>query len=405
MKTQQAALSKLPYLFALAALTFAVLAPAQTPPPPTPAQIAPTPPMGWNSWNRFAGKVTDADVRAAADAMVSSGMKDAGYQYINIDDTWEGERDAAGNIQSNSKFPNMKALADYIHSKGLKFGIYSGPGPTTCAGYAASYNHEQQDANTWAAWGVDYLKYDLCSFTKAILKPAAGDDQQKALAMIEQAYTKMHQSLVNTGRPIVFSVCYSEYSPWRWAPVAGGNLWRTTNDIQPSYESMALIGFEQAGLSKFAGPGHWNDPDMLEIGNGKLNPDEARTHFSLWAILAAPLLAGNDLSTMDDATKSILTNKEVIAIDQDPLGIEGDRVHAEGTLEVWAKPLHGGAVAVAFFNRSSVESPISVDFKDLNVLGPVHARDLWTHTDLGVLKGSYTAKVPRHGVVLLRLNP
>ena len=366
--------------------------------------LAATPPMGWNSWNHFATHVTDADVRAAADAMVASGMRDAGYIYVNIDDTWEGQRDAQGNITSNSKFPDMKALSDYVHSKGLKLGIYSSPGPKTCAGYPGSYGHEQQDANTYAKWGIDYLKYDLCSYG-GIMKKATPNDQQKQWEMMQAAYEKMHQALLNTHRPIAFSLCqYGFDAVWNWGPKVGGNLWRTTGDINDSYDRMSVIGFAQAGLSKYAAPGHWNDPDMLEVGNGHMTPDEYRTHMSLWAILAAPLLAGNDLSKMDDTTKSILMNKDVIAVDQDRLGIQGDRVSAVGPFEVWMKPLEGGAKAVALFNRSEAEYPITVDFKSVGFDGPAHVGDLWSHKDLGTLDGSYTVTVPKYGVVMLRLS-
>ena len=380
-------------------LTFSFVPAAQAQSP-----LAATPPMGWNSWNHFAGHVTDADVRAAADAIVASGMRDAGYIYVNIDDTWEGERDAQGNIQSNSKFPDMKALADYVHSKGLKLGIYSSPGPKTCAGYEASYGHEQQDADTYAKWGIDYLKYDLCSYGK-IMKDQANGDPQKAWDMMQAAYEKMHQALINTHRPIVYSLCqYGLDAVWNWGPKVGANLWRTTGDINDSYDRMSVIGFAQSGLGKYAGPGHWNDPDMLEVGNGHMKPDEYRTHMSLWAMLAAPLLAGNDLSQMDDTTKSILMNKDVIAVDQDRLGQQGFRVRATGPFEVWVKPLSGGAKAVALFNRSEAAYPITVQLKDVGFNGSAKARDLWAHKDLGTLNGSYTATVPRHGVVMLRIS-
>ncbi|MGB9463232.1 MAG: glycoside hydrolase family 27 protein, partial [Candidatus Acidiferrum sp.] len=228
--------------------------------------IAPTPPMGWNSWNHFADKIDDATVRAQADAMVSSGMRNAGYVYINIDDTWQGERDAQGVIHANSKFPDMKALADYVHGKGLKVGIYSSPGPKTCAGFAGSYGHEEQDAQTYAAWGMDYLKYDLCSFDDMMKQAGSPEAAHK---MMLDAYVKMHKALLKTGRPIVFSLCqYGADAVWRWGASVGGNSWRTTGDISDKYSSMTQIGFEQAGLAKFAGPGHWNDPDMLEVGNG-----------------------------------------------------------------------------------------------------------------------------------------
>jgi alpha-galactosidase len=364
--------------------------------------LAATPPMGWNSWNLFAGRVTDQDVRAAADAMVSSGMKDAGYIYVNIDDTWQGERDAQGNIHANSKFPDMKALADYVHSKGLKIGIYSGPGEQTCAHYAGSLGHEAQDAKTYADWGIDYLKYDLCSFRKNMMEEAP-NDPAKANQMMKDAYQKMQKALLATGRPIVYSFCqYGWDAVWEWGPSLGANLWRTTGDINPTWDRMTLIGFSQAGLSKYAGPGHWNDPDMLEVGNGKLTLDENRLHMSLWAMLAAPLLAGNDLSKMPPETSAILTNREVIAIDQDELGKQGDRVSAVGPIEIWAKPLKGGDKAVALFNRNDYPLPITVKFSDLG-LKSAKARDIWQAKDLGKLE-SYTATVPRHGVVLLRLT-
>jgi alpha-galactosidase len=366
--------------------------------------LAATPPMGWNSWNLFAGKVEDKDVRATADAMVSSGMKDAGYLYVNIDDTWQGERDAQGNIQANSKFPDMKALADYVHSKGLKIGIYSSPGPKTCAKYEGSYGHEAQDAKTYAAWGIDYLKYDLCSYGQNMMAEAP-NDPQKANQMMKDAYEKMQKALLATGRPIVYSFCqYGKDAVWEWGPSLGANLWRTTGDIDDTYDRMTLIGFSQAGLSKYAGPGHWNDPDMLEVGNGKLKPDENRTHMSLWVLLAAPLLAGNDLSQMKPETLAILTNREVIAIDQDPLGKQGDRVSQVGPIEIWAKPLKGGDTAVGLFNRNESTLPVTVKLSDVGFAGGAKARDIWQAKDLGKIQGSYTANVPGHGVVLLRLS-
>ena len=376
------------------------------------AHEAATPPMGWNSWNHFGDKVNDANVRATADAMVSSGMRDTGYIYVNVDDTWEGQRDAQGNIHPNSKFPDMKALADYVHSKGLKFGIYSSPGPKTCGEYEGSYGHEQQDADTYAKWGVDFLKYDLCSYESIMQmwdldhpeKPLSVTQQEKAVAMMQQAYEKMHQALLNTHRPIVFSLCqYGIGSVWKWGPDVGGNLWRTTDDIRDNYRSMSLIGFSQAGLEEYAGPGHWNDPDMLEIGNGGMTPDQYRTQMSLWALLAAPLLAGNDLSNMSDTTKSILMNKEVIAVDQDSLGIQGKRI---APLQIWMKPLSGGAKAVAIFNYVLDDQaiPITLQLKDVGFTGLVHARDLWAHRDLEILHGSYTVVVPPGGVVMLRLS-
>ncbi len=367
------------------------------------AGLAPTPPMGWNSWNHFAEKVTDADVRAAADAMVATGMKDAGYVYVNIDDGWQGSRDAEGRIQANSRFPDMKALSDYVHGKGLKLGIYSSPGPKTCGGFEGSYGHEEQDAETYAGWGVDFLKYDLCSFEDVMKLHDPGQDPGQAVAMMKAAYKKMHDALVRTRRPIVYSLCqYGVGEVWEWGPEVGANLWRTTDDIRDNYRSMTLIGFSQDGLEKFAGPGHWNDPDMLEIGNGGMNADQYRTEMSLWSMLAAPLLAGNDLSKMDETTKSILLNREVIAVDQDKLGAQGRRF---GPPQVWVRELSGGAKALAIFNYVTDDEaePQTVRLKDLGFDGPVHARDLWAHKDLGILRNTFTVTPPQGGVVMLRI--
>ena len=362
--------------------------------------LAATPPMGWNSWNHFAGKIDDAGVRAQADAMVASGMRDAGYVYVNIDDTWQGTRDAQGVIHPNARFPDMKALADYVHSKGLKLGLYSSPGPKTCAGFEGSYGHEDQDAKTYAAWGIDYLKYDLCSLSAPMI--AAGS-LAKAQAIELAAYRKMGEALRATGRPIVYSLCQYGFSQvWRWGGDVGGNLWRTTGDIEDKYARMAAIGFGQAGLSKFARPGRWNDPDMLEVGNGGMNATEYRTHMSLWALLAAPLLAGNDLSTMTRETAAILTNRDVIAIDQDPLGAQGDRVSAEGPLEIWAKPLAGGGKAVGLFNTSDLPATMAVNFRAMGLKGAV--RDVWTGKAVETPSGRYVVDVPAHGVVLLRVS-
>jgi len=366
--------------------------------------IAATPPMGWNSWNHFAEKVNDADVRAAADALVSSGMREAGYIYVNIDDTWQGERDASGVIHANSKFPDMKALSDYVHSRGLKIGIYSSPGPKTCAGYAGSYGHEEQDAKTYAEWGMDYLKYDLCSFGE-LMKKESGGDPQKAFAMQKASYEKMHKALVATGRPIVYSLCqYGWNNVWEWGTEVGGNLWRTTGDINDTYSRMVEIGFSQAGLAKYAGPGHWNDPDMLEVGNGGMTEDQYRTHMTLWVILAAPLLAGNDLSKMSPPTLAMLTNKEVIAVDQDPLGKQGDRVSAVGPTEIWSKPLSNGAQAVALFNRSETEKSISFRPREIGFAKSFKLRDLWQGREVTATGDTYTATVPAYGAVLLKVS-
>jgi alpha-galactosidase len=366
--------------------------------------LAATPPMGWNSWNHFAEHVTDADVRAAADTLVSSGMRDAGYIYVNIDDTWEGPRNAQGEITTNSKFPDMKALADYVHSKGLKLGIYSSPGPKTCAGYPGSYGHEAQDAKTYASWGIDYLKYDMCSFIP-IMKKEANGDPQKEFEIEKAAYEKMHKALEATGRPIVFSMCqYGWNDVWKWGPEVGGNLWRTTGDIKDTYRRMSQIGFMQAGLAKFAGPGHWNDPDMLEIGNGGMNFDEYTTHMTLWTILAAPLLAGNDLSKMTPQTRELLMNHEVIAVDQDKLGKEGDRVWAEGPEEIWAKPLSGGAKAVGLFNRAETPRTISLKLSQVGFGPHAKLRDLWAHKAVEAANGVYSVVVPKHGAVMLKVS-
>ena len=366
--------------------------------------LAPTPPMGWSTWNHFRHNISDATVRAQADALVSTGMRDAGYVYVNIDGGWEGYRDAAGVLHPNSNFPDMKALADYIHSRGLKFGLYTGPGPKTCAGAVASYGYEEQDAKMFAAWGVDYLKYDLCSFGE-IMKQESGGNELRSDAIMQAAYEKMHQDLLSTGRPIVFSMCqYGLGKVWTWGAQVGGNLWRTTGDIGDTYGSMTSIGFQQVGLSPYAGPGHWNDPDILEVGNGGMTTDEYRMHMSLWAILAAPLIAGNDLIKMTPETVSILMNKEVIAVDQDALGKQGDRAYATDGLEVWTKPLQGGAVAVGLFNRTSAPTSMTLRLADIGWQGRAAARNLWNHQDIGVLSQNYTVVVQRHGVVMLRIS-
>ena len=365
--------------------------------PIKPNGLALTPPMGWNSWNKFAGRIDDKAVREIADAMVSSGMRDAGYLYVNIDDTWEGPRDANGNITTNEKFPDMKALVDYVHAKGLKIGIYSSPGPLTCAQFPASYKHEQQDAKTWAAWGFDYLKYDWCSATN-VYHP----DEMKS------AYAEMATALRATRRPIVYSLCqYGLLNVGEWGAAVGGNLWRTTGDIRDNWSSMVGILDLQVGREKFAGPGHWNDPDMLEIGNGGMSDTEYRAHFSMWAMLAAPLLAGNDLRSMSEATKEILTNKEVIAINQDKKGVQGVRVRQDGETEVWKKPLADG-MAVALLNRGGNEARISVKWADLGITRKrtpkVH--DVWSHKDVDAPREAHHDRaVTRHSSCDSEVNP
>jgi len=355
------------------------------------ASLAPTPPMGWNSWNKFGCNVSDKLIREMADAMVSSGMQAAGYQYVNIDDCWQVSRDASGTIVADpTRFPSgIKALADYVHGKGLKLGIYTDAGTGTCERRPGSLNHEVQDAKTYASWGIDYVKIDWCN--------AEGLDP-------EVQYAKLRDALAQSGRPIVFSICnWGVKTPWRWGPTTG-NLWRTTGDINDTYDRMSLIGFGQNGLEKFAGPGHWNDPDMLEVGNGGMKRDEYRTHMALWALLAAPLLAGNDLRTMSPETKELLTNSEVLAIDQDKKGIQGHRVWQEGPLEIWVKLLADGSQAVGLFNRSESPTKMTLDFKSVGVPSSAKLRDLLDHKDLGTVQSSYSPEVPTHGAVLVKVS-
>jgi alpha-galactosidase len=360
-----------------------------------PTNLAKTPPMGWNSWNKFRANVTDKLIRETADALIATGMRDAGYVYINIDDGWQAKtRDTNGVLQPNSNFPDMKALADYVHSKGFKFGIYSSPGPTTCGGFTGSYGHEEIDAKTWAAWGIDYLKYDWCSASR-VWK----DEDMRAV------YQRMGEALQKAGRPMVYALCqYGRAKVQDWGPLVGAHLWRTTFDIRDTWDSMAGIGFAQSDLAYASGPGRWNDPDMLEVGNGGMSVEEYRTHFSLWAMVASPLLAGNDLRAMKPEIAQILMNREVIAVNQDKLGKGGSRVMKSGDVEVWVKPLEKNQVAVAFFNRGAAEASVDVKWaSDLKLaLSKYKARDLWSKTDLPGADG-HTARIPSHGVVMLRL--
>jgi alpha-galactosidase len=356
--------------------------------------LARTPPMGWNSWNKFACNVNESLIRETADAMVSSGMRDAGYTYVVIDDCWQVGRDAQGNIIPDpERFPSgMKALADYVHSKGLKFGVYSDAGTHTCQKRPGGRGYEYQDARQYAAWGVDYLKYDWCSH---------GDQSSVA------SYSLMANALQRSGRPIVFSICeWGSTRPWLWAPEVG-NLWRTTGDIRDSWDSMVKILDQQVGLAPFAGPGHWNDPDMLEVGNGGMSDAEYRAHFSLWAMLAAPLMAGNDLRSMPADIREILTNNEVIAVDQDSLGREGERIRDDGDQEVWSRWMADGGRAVVLLNRGTTPTEITVSWPELGYPAslPARVRDLWAHRDVGKHTGSYAATVPGHGVVMIRVTP
>jgi alpha-galactosidase len=337
-----------------------------------------------------------------ADAMVKSGMKDAGYQYVVIDDCWQVERDQSGNIVADAKrFPGgIKALVDYVHSLGLKFGIYSDAGSKTCAKRPGSLGHEYQDASQYAAWGVDYLKYDWCNTTT--------QDAQAAYALIRNA-------LNATGRPIVLSICeWGTAKPWLWGERVGGNLWRTTGDISDLWQGkdkhhLGVVDILdlQDGLQGYAGPGHWNDPDMLEVGNGGMTTDENRAHFSLWSILAAPLLAGNDLRDMKLEIHDILTNKEVIAVNQDPLGRQGRRVRKDDDLEVWAKQMRDGSRSVVLLNRDTSEKEISVSWEDIGYPSHLSAgvRDLWRAKDLGQFKGKFSTPVATHSVVMVRVAP
>jgi alpha-galactosidase len=367
----------------------------------TPNGLAMTPPMGWNSWNKFGCSVNERIVRGAADAMVSSGMKDAGYQYVIIDDCWHGPRDADGFITSDSgKFPSgIKALADYVHSKGLKFGIYSDAGKMTCGRKPGSQGHEYQDALTYARWGADYLKYDFC-YTGS--------------RNAEEAYALMADALRATGRDVVLAICeWGNNQPWLWGRNIG-NLWRTTGDITDKWKGkysyrwgVLNIADMNEPLWPYAGPGHWNDPDMLEVGNGGMTPAEYRSHFSLWAMMAGPLIAGNDISKMDEATRSILLNKEVISVDQDPLGVQGRRVWSDGDRDVWVKPLSRGSRAVLLFNRGEQPTEIAFDWDQLGYPRrlPANIRDLWAKRGLGRRAGSMSVTVEPHGVVMLKIEP
>ncbi|MGA2625167.1 MAG: NPCBM/NEW2 domain-containing protein [Bacteroidota bacterium] len=397
-------------------------------------RICLTPPMGWNSWNCWACAVDDQKVRTSADAMVSSGLANHGWTYINIDDCWEvkpeandsmlqGERRSKdGMINTNKKFPDMKALSDYVHSKGLKLGIYSGPGPTTCAGFTASYQFEQQDAMRYADWGIDYLKYDWCSYD--------GIAKDKTLPELKKPYAVMRAALDKVPRDIVYSLCqYGMGNVWEWGAEVGGNCWRTTDDIGDTWESMSGIGFGQAGHEKYAEPGHWNDPDMLVVGlvgwgpqlhPSHLTPDEQYTHITLWSLLSAPLLIGCDLARLDEFTLNLLTNDEVIDVSQDPLGKQASRVSAAGGSQIWVKEMEDGSKAVGLFFPDFAEKKSPADYiswgpkgkahvilkaSDIGITGKFKVRDVWRQKDRGTFDKEFAADVPYHGVVLLRVTP
>ena len=368
--------------------------------------IALTPPLGWNSWNCFGCDVSEAKVRAAADAMVASGLIHHGWTYINIDDCWEAGRDSDGNILSNRKFPDMKALTDYVHSKGLKIGLYSSPGPKTCANHEGSYKHEEQDARQYAKWGFDYLKYDWCSYGEIVPNPDH--------AGLLKPYQVMRSALDKAPRDIVFSLCqYGMGNVWEWGAEVGGNCWRTTGDITDTWSSMSGIGFGQVGHERYAGPGHWNDPDMLVVGYvgwsanvrpTHLTPNEQYTHISLWCLLCSPLLIGCDMTKLDDFTLSLLTNDEVLEVSQDPLGRQAGRIQKDGDREVWAKDMEDGSKAVGLFNVGEEESTVSVNWSELGLTGEQAVHDLWRQKDLGKFTDKFQTQVPRHGVVLVKIK-
>ncbi|HPG37818.1 MAG TPA: glycoside hydrolase family 27 protein [bacterium] len=366
-------------------------------------ELALTPPMGWNSWNCFECDVHEQLIREIADAMIASGMKDAGYEYIVIDDCWQVDRDKDGFIVADpQRFPSgIKALADYVHDKGLKFGLYSCAGQMTCAKRPGSRGHEFQDAIMYARWGVDYLKYDWCN-----------TEGQTA----QESYSLMRDALYATGRPVVFSLCeWGLNKPWEWA--AGvGHLWRTTGDIRNNWDipdakegkvwaGGVIINLDmQQGLEKYAGPGHWNDPDMLQVGNGVLTESENRAHFSLWCMLAAPLMAGNDLRTMTPAVRDLLTNREVIAVNQDSLGKQGYKIRDDGEFEIFYKLLSGRNLAICLFNRHDTEFKVTIDWKTLQIKETCRIRDLWKHEYCGDTGRNFTVTIPAHDVIMLKLE-
>ena len=396
-------------------------------------QIALTPPMGWNSWNCFAWAVSEDKVKAAADAMVRSGLINHGWTYINVDDFWQNNRSSSdptlqgafrntnGFIVPNARFPDMKGMADYIHSLGLKAGLYSSPGPWTCGGCAASWRHEADDAQTYANWGFDYLKYDWCSYgdiadgkdTNAIDVPTWAESHgTNDQAVASYPYGLMGDLLRYQNRDILFSLCqYGMDDVWKWGDSVSGNTWRTTGDINDSWSSMSNIGFNQDKMAPYAKPGNWNDPDMLVVGKvgwgnlhpTRLTPNEQYTHISLWCLLSAPLLIGCDMTQLDAFTLNLLENDEVIAVDQDPLGKQATTVAKTGDTRVYAKVLADGSTTVGLFNLGETESQVQVNWSDIGLKGKLHVRDLWRQKNLGKFANSFTATVPRHGVVLIRV--
>jgi alpha-galactosidase len=368
--------------------------------------LALTPPLGWNSWNVWGGSVDDEKVRAAARAMISSGLAAHGYQFVNIDDGWEGQRDANGVLQPNKKFPDMKGLAEFVHSLGLKIGIYSSPGARTCQGLPGSLGYEEIDARTWAGWGFDLLKHDWCSY--------GSTDPNQPLADLQKPYIVMRQALDKVNRDIIYSLCqYGMGEVWKWGADVGGNYWRTTGDLTDVWANMAAVGFRQSDQVKYSKPGHWTDPDMLVVGkvgwgpnihDTRLTPNEQITHISLWTIQAAPLLIGADMAQFDQFTTDLMTNHEVLEINQDMLGRAGARVWQEHRLEVWAKPLSDGTVAVALFNRGLQAAKVTARWSDIGVKGSQLVRDVWRHRDLGTFATAFTTEVPAHGAMLVKVG-
>jgi alpha-galactosidase len=368
--------------------------------------IAQTPPMGWNSWNVWGTAVDDAEVRAAADALVSSGLADHGYEYIVLDDAWTNGRNPDGSIRPNERFPDMKGLADYIHAKGLKFGIYSSPGPKTCGGYQGSWKHEAQDAATFAAWGVDFLKYDWCSYDQVV--------SDRELATIKKPFQLMGDALAAQPRDILFNLCQYGYGDvWEWGGEVGGHMWRTTGDLLDSWSNLDSVGFRQAGREVFVSRGRWNDTDMLVLGTlgwgenlhaTRLTPDEQLLHMTLWVMQAAPLFIGADLTQLDPFTRALLTNDEVLAIHHDTLAKAGGRRWAGDRLEIWSRPLADGSTAVALFNRGLTDRPVEANWATLGLSGDQIVRDVWQQRDLGRFDGKFTTTVPSHGAVLLKIG-
>lgn len=368
-------------------------------------KLALTPPMGWNSWYCWAGAIDQQKMADAADVMIKTGLAAHGYQYVNIDDCWEGTRDANGEIMTNSKFPDMKKLGDYIHSKGLKFGIYTSPGPKTCGGYTGSYQHEVSDARTYSRWGVDFVKHDWCSY--------GGIAKDHSLPELKKPYAIMHLAMNGCDRDMVYSLCqYGMGNVWEWGETVGGNMWRTDGDLADSYAGMVRVGFRHAGREKYVGPGHWNDPDMLcvgKVGFGNLRPsrltqNEQITQVTLWSLIAAPLLIGGDIMNMDQFTVDVLSNDDVLAVDQDPLGKAAGRIAKTDSIQVWARPLSDGTMAVGLFNTGRGKAKVTVNWSDLGLSGPQPVRDLWRRKDVGTHDKSFTAEVLPHAAWLVKVG-